>query len=62
MECIECDGEGKILDYDTDLWVECSECEGTGEVDDPICTQCDGSGEGMYDGTKCGLCKGSGVH
>lgn len=25
-----------------------------------ICRQCNGSGEGMYDGTYCSLCKGTG--
>ncbi len=25
-----------------------------------ICTGCSGSGEGMYDGTRCIYCKGSG--
>ena len=25
-----------------------------------ICNQCNGSGEGMYDGTTCGKCGGSG--
>ncbi len=27
----------------------------------PVCTNCNGSGEGMHDGTKCTMCKGSGV-
>lgn len=25
-----------------------------------ICGQCNGSGEGMHDGSRCGYCKGSG--
>ena len=29
--------------------------------DHDICPDCNGSGEGMYDGTRCGHCKGSGV-
>ena len=29
--------------------------------EDLICIQCNGSGEGMYDGTKCKKCGGSGV-
>jgi hypothetical protein len=29
--------------------------------DPPLCAQCSGSGEGMYDGAVCGRCKGSGV-
>jgi DnaJ-class molecular chaperone len=26
-----------------------------------MCTTCSGSGEGMYDGTRCRSCNGSGV-
>lgn len=26
-----------------------------------LCTACNGSGEGQYDGTRCGTCKGKGV-
>ena len=29
--------------------------------DEQICIQCNGSGEGMHDGTRCGHCHGSGV-
>jgi hypothetical protein len=29
--------------------------------DNEICAACNGSGEGMYDGTRCGTCKGSGA-
>ena len=29
--------------------------------DDEICTACNGSGEGRYDGTRCRSCGGSGV-
>lgn len=28
---------------------------------DAICPTCSGSGEGMYDGTRCSSCGGSGV-
>ena len=31
------------------------------DVEKATCPQCNGSGEGMHDGTKCKLCKGSGV-
>lgn len=32
------------------------------EEDEPsICSSCNGSGEGMYDGTRCSRCGGSGV-
>ena len=27
----------------------------------PLCSACNGSGEGMYDGTRCSSCGGSGV-
>lgn len=29
--------------------------------DDIICSTCSGSGEGMWDGTRCSSCKGAGV-
>ena len=31
------------------------------EYDDNLCTSCDGTGEGMYDGARCSACKGKGV-
>jgi RecJ-like exonuclease len=33
------------------------------ESDEPesICSRCNGSGEGMYDGTTCPACGGSGI-
>lgn len=31
------------------------------EPEEVICSQCSGSGEGMFDGTRCYRCKGSGV-
>ena len=31
------------------------------DEDDNICPSCNGSGEGMYDGTTCRSCKGRGV-
>ena len=31
------------------------------DEDDEICHWCNGSGEGMYDGSRCGHCKGTGV-
>lgn len=30
------------------------------EIDEDICPNCNGSGEGMYDGSRCHVCKGSG--
>ena len=29
--------------------------------ENPICTDCNGSGEGMYDGTTCHTCHGRGT-
>ena len=37
----------------------CDECSDTD--DDTICRWCNGSGEGMYDGSSCKECKGSGA-
>lgn len=31
------------------------------DYEDEICSSCSGSGEGMYDGSTCYKCKGSGV-
>lgn len=38
---------------------QCSEPEDDDE--DEICSACSGSGEGMYDGSRCYKCKGCGV-
>lgn len=38
-------------------------CVGCGEVEDDepqLCAACNGSGEGMYDGTRCRYCNGTG--
>ena len=32
-----------------------------GETEEVICATCNGSGEGMYDGSRCANCGGSGV-
>ena len=31
------------------------------EEEEEICCHCNGSGEGLYDGSRCGHCKGTGV-
>ncbi len=31
------------------------------EEEPEVCPNCNGSGEGMHDGTKCSVCKGTGV-
>ena len=38
---------------------DCPECEAEGRHIE-ICQNCNGSGEGRYDGTKCDSCGGSG--
>ena len=64
MECPKCGGRKRIFESDSRgvREYECLTCGGTGEIEDLICPNCSGSGEGMYDGTKCSLCKGSGVY
>jgi len=37
--------------------MECPDCSGNGTL---ICGQCNGSGEGMHDGSKCWRCKSRG--
>jgi hypothetical protein len=44
----------------TVLRITCPECHGD---DEPICSCCSGSGEGMWDGSRCSTCRGKGsVH
>ena len=33
----------------------------TTHMEEDICPQCNGSGEGMYDGSRCSSCKGTGT-
>lgn len=40
----------KYTEGDDDEWI----------TEDGYCTQCSGSGEGMYDGSTCSKCKGNG--
>ena len=42
------------------MYTYCNSCAGTG-YREYICEYCSGSGEGMYDGSRCISCKGSGV-
>lgn len=37
------------------------EQEEDGDEEFGLCSQCNGTGEGQYDGSRCGVCKGSGV-
>lgn len=50
----------KINTEDLDMYyIECPVCEGT-EMEEIGCS-CNGSGEGMYDGSTCRYCNGAGT-
>ena len=36
-------------------------CKEDPDSEDYVCLYCSGSGEGMHEGTSCGICQGSGV-
>jgi hypothetical protein len=38
----------------------CDKCDNTGFIEE-ICINCNGSGEGMGDGSTCNVCKGKGI-
>ena len=64
VQCDHCgaeDFELKMFNIKGDT--VCAECKSKldPEEDPPICPYCNGSGEGMYDGTRCWHCKGGGV-
>lgn len=48
----------EMIDY-TALYDESDIEDDVTEFED-FCPRCDGSGEGLYDGSSCGLCGGSG--
>ena len=39
----------------------CRACKDNLDNEDAICGNCNGSGEGMWDGSTCRVCRGSGV-
>ena len=49
----------ELLDKDS----RCPDCkvDDTDDGDADLCTACNGSGEGMYEGTKCSYCRGKGT-
>lgn len=51
-----CDGCGRRL-ADGDGLDLCAACQD----DEPICSACNGSGEGQHDGTRCYKCRGGGT-
>ena len=64
VQCDYCGAEHderKMFNVDGDII--CPECKANRdqEEDPPIYPYCNGSGEGMYDGTRCWHCKGEGV-
>jgi len=60
-----CADGGKVMEsmaYIGRTWypmMECERCDGTG-WEDGYCPSCNGSGEGMTDGSTCRSCRGSG--
>jgi len=57
-----CPGCGTELYDAADAAALCDDCEPDDEDDaNNYCTNCPGSGEGMYDGTRCNVCNGSGI-
>ena len=54
--------DDSLLDSDN----RCPDCkertdDDTDEEEHNICSSCNGSGEGMYDGTRCAYCHGRGT-
>ena len=49
----------ELLDKDS----RCPDCkeDDTDDGEPEICGYCNGSGEGMHDGTRCSYCRGTGV-
>lgn len=63
MRCKDCDEEVEVF-CDGDNPMMCPECRSVDnfeEIVDELCTSCNGSGEGYYDGSRCVICNGSGV-
>jgi len=61
--CNNCD-EVVEVQIDGDNPIFCPECrtvDNFSEVEDELCSNCNGSGEGYTDGSKCSVCGGSGV-
>ena len=57
--CPLCNKEAIMVD-DLDWENEKEEEEERDYLDLPICSRCNGSGEGMWDGSTCSSCNGSG--
>lgn len=57
--CSYCGEEMDMDKLDSDQC--CVDCKKPDETEPELCTACNGSGEGQYDGTRCPYCKGSGT-
>ena len=57
--CPMCNKEA-IMVNDEDIIEEEQQDEEKDYLDIPICSRCNGSGEGMWDGSTCTSCNGSG--
>lgn len=54
--CIDNGNKDKLADCDDCDHRECCDAE------DELCSSCNGTGEGMYDGTICRSCGGKGIN
>lgn len=57
--CQICNQERSSGDQTEIGWV-CDECWEANQEDPGLCSSCNGSGEGMFDGSRCSSCHGSG--
>jgi len=57
---LEDDAKAELLEEACREWL-LQIAERETDEDEVLCSHCNGSGEGMYDGTRCTSCKGSGV-
>lgn len=60
--CLDCDEEVEVK-FDGDNTSMCPECRSVDnfeEIVPEICGNCNGSGEGYSEGTRCTKCKGRG--
>lgn len=61
--CLDCDEEVEVL-FDGDNASMCPECrsmDNFDEIEPEICGNCNGSGEGYVEFSRCTKCKGKGV-
>ena len=56
--CEKCGGLMQVECKCGSPWINCLECNDEGRL---LCGRCNGSGEGMYDETRCSTCGNSGA-